>query len=554
MGVKVEREGCQVFLSVNLFRHFSFSFLFHQSLLLLFFPFVFSYLTWVERHAPKRTMGSVSMAILLFLSSVAEAFQEEIRTNPIHLLLELVFILLVIFLFTRRTYVQTRRVQLTEKEIDEICEEWEPESLLTPPRQTIVENMEKKDGDLIVDGFDAGYVYVLKDATQTEGEEEREKLLDLATFNFLGFVGEPEIVDACERTIRKYGCGTCGPRGFYGTFDVHLALEDRIQRFFGTEACILYSYGFATVASAVPAFAKRGDFLIVDEAISKAIQAGVAISRSKTNMFKHNDVKDLEEHMIAFNKKDHEKGTVTRKFVVIEGLYLNRGDIAPLKEIVALCRKHQYRLMMDDTMGIGVLGERGRGTCEHCGVDPMEVDILTGALDAAMASMGGFCVGGEHACDHQRLSGSGYCFSASQPPYLATAAHKAFDQIDLDYSIVSKLRRNSLFVDKELRGLHPKVKIGGEDLSPLKHITLLSSDLTDYYAIECVLQEIVDAMREKHQVAMVVAKYSKDTEMSTVAPSIRLSLCAKHDEKELHIACDGLKEEVRRILASHPEL
>eukprot|EP01028_Stygiella_incarcerata_P012373 TRINITY_DN755_c0_g2_i1.p1 TRINITY_DN755_c0_g2~~TRINITY_DN755_c0_g2_i1.p1 ORF type:complete len:495 (-),score=144.03 TRINITY_DN755_c0_g2_i1:1567-3051(-) len=492
------------------------------------------------------------MAILLFLSSVVDAFQEEIRTNPIHLLLELVFISLLIFLFTRRTYVQTRRVQLTEKEIDEICDEWEPESLLTPSRHKIMDNMEKNDGDLIVDGFDGGYIYAFKDETQTEGEPE--KLLDLATFNFLGLVRDPEIIDACERTIRKYGCGTCGPRGFYGTFDVHLALEDRIQRFFGTEACILYSYGFATVASAIPAFAKRGDFLIVDEAISKAIQAGVSISRSKTNIFKHNDVKDLEDHMIAFNKKELEKGIVTRKFVVIEGLYLNRGDIAPLKEIVALCRKHQYRLMMDDTMGIGVLGETGRGTCEHCGVDPMEVDILTGALDAAMASMGGFCIGGEHVCDHQRLSGSGYCFSASQPPYLVTAAHKAFDRIDMDPSIISKLRRNALLVDKELRGVHPMLRVGGQDVSPLKHITLVSPDGTDYYEIESVLQEIVDAVREKYQVAMVVAKYSKDSEMSPAVPSIRLSLCAKHEEKELQRACDGLKNEARRILASHPEL
>ena len=104
--------------------------------------------------------------------------------------------------------------------------------------------------------------------------------------------------------LRKYGVGSCGPPGFYGTLDVHIELEKAIANFLNVDSAIIYSQGFSCISSAIPAFAKRGDFVVVDESVGLAIQKGVQISRSNISYFKHNDMKDLENILIKiFNQE-----------------------------------------------------------------------------------------------------------------------------------------------------------------------------------------------------------------------------------------------------------
>lgn len=122
--------------------------------------------------------------------------------------------------------------------------------------------------------------------------------------NFLGIAGNTEVRDACHKTINKYGVGSCGPRGFYGTIDVHLELEERIAKFMGTQEAILYSYDLATLSSVIPAFANKKDLIIADEGCSYAIQNGCHLSRAKTVYFKHNDVEDLKKILEKVKEDD----------------------------------------------------------------------------------------------------------------------------------------------------------------------------------------------------------------------------------------------------------
>ena len=155
---------------------------------------------------------------------------------------------------------------------------------------------------------------------------------------------------------------------FLGTTDVHVHLEEALANFFGVEQACLYSYGFSTIASAIPAYAKKGDVIFVDEAVNFAIQKGLDASRSKIKYFKHNNIEDLER-ILDEHAKDELKNPkltkITRKFLVVEGIYLNTGQICCLKEMIFLKRKHKLRLFIDESISFGVLGQSGRGITEH---------------------------------------------------------------------------------------------------------------------------------------------------------------------------------------------
>lgn len=127
----------------------------------------------------------------------------------------------------------------------------------------------------------------------------------------------------------------------------------------------------------------------------------------------------------------------------MEGIYHYLGDIAPLDKIFELKEKYCFRLIVDESLAFGVLGNKGRGACEHFNLLPGSVEIITASMSNSLASVGGFCVGDWEMVDHQRLSGLGYCFSASLPPYLATAATGALERIASDSSQRQKCVENA---------------------------------------------------------------------------------------------------------------
>ena len=277
--------------------------------------------------------------------------------------------------------------------------------------------------------------------------------LNMGTHNYLGLVEEEIMTEQAIKTLRKYGVGSCGPRGFYGTVDIHLVLEDRLAKFMKVEEAVLYSYGFSTVASAIPAYAKSGDVIFADEGCFFAIQKGLQASRSKIKYFKHNDCDDLRlllEEQAREDIKNPKKAKVTRRFLVVEGLYMNHGDLCPLPELIQLKNKYKVRIFVDETVSFGVLGKTGRGISEHYGIDNSEIDHFSASLENAMAAYGGFCSGTSFIVDHQRLSGLGYCFSASLPPLQAAVALASLDILEQKPEILSNLSSNCAYFQTKL--------------------------------------------------------------------------------------------------------
>lgn len=266
------------------------------------------------------------------------------------------------------------------------------------------------------------------------------------------------------------------------------------------EETVLYSYGFSAIASAIPAYSKAGDIIFVDEAVHFAIQKGLTASRSKIKVFKHNDIADLKrilDQQAISDAKNPKRAAATRKFMVVEGLYMNTGDICPLSQIVELKNKHKIRLFVDETVSFGTLGKHGRGVTEHFNIPVTEIDHISGSLENAIGAYGGFCCGTSFIVDHQRLSGLGYCFSASLPPLQAAIALGAIDIIENSGELQDKLRSNcELF--HSLLSQCDKIEIGGVMISPVKHLRFKDRS-----------RDPNDCQKETQRLEKVVAKVSK---------------------------------------------
>jgi serine palmitoyltransferase len=268
--------------------------------------------------------------------------------------------------------------------------------------------------------------------------------------------------------------GTCGPRGFYGTIDLHLELEQLIAEFLQVESAIIYSQASATISSVIPAYAKVGDILVVDSGCNFSIQKGVDLSRSLVFHFNHNDMSDLEKVLKDINrrfaKKDNSK---TRRFIIVEGLYANYGDICPLPKIIELKEKYKYRLMIDESLSIGSMGPRGAGVSDYFNVPVTKLDFIMGSMAHHFGAGGGFCAGTHSIIDYQVLNGKAYCFSASLPACLANAARYAITYLQENHKIVlPKLQNN---IDIMYAGL---MTLSGFELetgpSPSMHLYLKS--------------------------------------------------------------------------------
>ena len=456
-----------------------------------------------------------------------------------HLVLEGALLLIILYFMAQRSSKpkgqKSRHVRLTEQEIDELCEEWEPE-----PLSGTVTAFQKE--------WLKSVPVVSSHGSKTVRVNGKHGVLNFCTTNFLGLADDPRIQQAGEKTIGKYGVGSCGPRGFYGTIDVHLELEEKIANFMKTEESILYSYDAATVPSIIPAFANARDIIVLDDGCCNAIRSGCTLSRAKVVTFPHNDLRKLEEtlkHIIKEEKKLDKP--LNRRFIVVEGIYQNTGEVAPLKEIVEIKNKYKFRLLVDESISFGVLGDTGRGAIEHFGVEPSDVEIIAASLGNSTASIGGFCAGSREIVDHQRLSGLGYCFSASLPPYLASTSMAALDIIEMEGTHrMKKLQENAKYFRQSLDSSKAFYVAGGSAslISPLIHVRLHSSstDKTTWDDEELALQRIVNHCLDRSHVLMTVAKYSKIDSTFRPAPSIKVTVTTEHSKGDIDQAIRALQQ------------
>jgi len=247
------------------------------------------------------------------------------------------------------------------------------------------------------------------------------KILMVGSNNYLGLFDDERIKKGAAEAVEKYGTSTCGSRFLNGTYSLHVETEKRLAEFMGKEEAITFSTGFQTNLGAISAVAGRNDLIIIDRMVHASIMDAVRLSYADVVKFKHNDMADLEDKI---QRVPEEKG----KLIVVDGVFSMEGDMSNIPEVVRIAKKYKARMMVDDAHGVGVLGKKGRGTCEHFNMLD-EVDLIMTTFSKSFASLGGFVVGDSTIIQFIKHNARSLIFSASITPPALGAVNKALDVI-----------------------------------------------------------------------------------------------------------------------------
>jgi len=267
----------------------------------------------------------------------------------------------------------------------------------------------------------------------TEGTTVRvggRSLIMIGSNNYLGLTTHSDVRAAATEAIRAFGTSCTGSRFLNGTLAVHLELEEKLAAFLGKERALVFGTGYQANVGAISALVGRSDVIICDKEDHASIVDGSRLALGRMARFRHSDLGDLERALCA-------SPADAGKLVVVDGVFSMGGDLAPLPEIVDLCRKHGARLMVDDAHGIGVTGE-GRGTAAHFGLAE-DVDLIMGTFSKSLASIGGFIAGEEHVIDWIQHFARSLMFSASLPPPSAAAALAALEILEREPERVARV-------------------------------------------------------------------------------------------------------------------
>jgi glycine C-acetyltransferase len=272
--------------------------------------------------------------------------------------------------------------------------------------------------------------------------EGRGEVLILSSNNYLGLADEPAVVDAGAEGLDRFGAGTASVRFICGTFTIHRELEKAIARFVGTEASMSYVSAWSANEGLTATVVEEGDFVVSDAlnhaSIIDSVRLAKAITRCTTAVYKHVDLDDLRDKLAA------NRGA-KRRIVWSDGVFSMEGSIAPLPDLVQICRDHDAVLVVDDSHGTGVLGQHGRGTAEHFGLLG-EIDVITSTLGKALGgAAGGFVAGSAALCDYLTQRSRPQLFSNALPPTVAASALAAVEFTEAHPERVEALRANARY-------------------------------------------------------------------------------------------------------------
>ena len=242
----------------------------------------------------------------------------------------------------------------------------------------------------------------------------RETIL-LGTYNYMGMTFDPDVIAAGKQAFDRFGTGTNGSRALNGTFHDHMEVEQALREFYGVSGAIVFSTGYMANLGMISTLVGKGEYVILDADSHASIYDGCKQGNAEIVRFRHNDVEDLDKRLGRLPKE-------AGKLVVLEGVYSMLGDIAPLKEMVAVAKKHGCMVLSDEAHSMGFFGPNGRGVYEDQGLEG-QVDFVVGTFSKSVGTVGGFCISDHPKFEAIRLACRPYIFTASLPPsVVATAA------------------------------------------------------------------------------------------------------------------------------------
>jgi glycine C-acetyltransferase len=286
------------------------------------------------------------------------------------------------------------------------------------------------------------------------------EVIMLTSNNYLGLADHPAIIEAAEKAERDYGYGLASVRFICGTQTIHRELEERIAAFLGTEDTILYGSAWNANEGLFQTIVTEQDAIISDELNHASIIDGIRLAKARKERYKNRDMGDFRRALEA--TKD-----ARNKVVMTDGVFSMEGSLAPLPEMVELCREFGAFLVVDDSHATGVLGKTGRGTGEELGVFG-KIDAYTSTLGKALGgSHGGFTTGPKVLVEYLRQKSRPYLFSNTLPPAVVLGSLAALDLVEKDNSLIERLHDNTRYFREQLTQRGVKVREGTHPIVPI---------------------------------------------------------------------------------------
>ena len=366
------------------------------------------------------------------------------------------------------------------------------------------------------------YFRAISSEQDTEVLINGKKVLMFGSNCYTGLVNHPKIKEAAIEAIKKYGTGCAGSPFLNGTLDIHKQLEARLAAYVGKEDAMIYSTGFEVNLGVVSCLTGREDYILWDEQDHASIIEGRRLSFSNSLKYKHNDMASLENQL---KKCAPDKV----KLIVTDGVFSMEGDVAKLPEIVALAKKYDASVMVDEAHGIGFFGRGGRGTCDHFGVTNV-VDLIMGTFSKSFASLGGFIACDKEITNFLRHHSRAYIFTASITPASTAAVSAALDIMESEPE-----RQENLWkvTDYALQGFKNMGCEIGHTETPIIPLYIRDNNLTFLITHELFEEGI----------------FGTPVVSPAVAPNdtlIRFSLMATHTVDQVDIALDKIHKIFKR--------
>ena len=274
---------------------------------------------------------------------------------------------------------------------------------------------------------------------------EGQSVIQFASNNYLGLANHPTIKKAATDAIHHYGVGSGASRLISGTQTPHLQLESTLATFKGTEAALTFGTGYNTNIGIISTLVGSQDRILADRLCHASLIDGCRISQASLRVFHHNDTKHLTQLLSKKNKKQ-------KTLILTEGVFSMDGDIAPLSELVRLAAEFEATLLVDDAHGTGVMGATGRGTIEHCDIDPHAL-IQMGTFSKALGTIGGYVVGSTSLIDYLINTSRSFIYTTAPPPSMAAATQAAITMVQSDPARRARLWKNRDHVIQGLKAM-----------------------------------------------------------------------------------------------------
>lgn len=340
----------------------------------------------------------------------------------------------------------------------------------------------------------------------------RETIL-AGTYNYMGMTFDPDVIAAGKAALETFGSGTNGSRMLNGTFRDHVEAEEALKAFYGATSAMVFSTGYQANLGIISTIAGRGEYVILDADSHASIYDGCKMGDAEIVRFRHNSVADLDKRL---GRLPAEPG----KLVVLEGVYSMMGDLAPLREMVAVSRKHGAMVLVDEAHSMGFFGRHGRGVYEEQGLElGRDVDFVIGTFSKSVGTVGGFCISSHPKFEAMRLACRPYIFTASLPPsVVATAATSIRKLMD------AQGKREQLW--RNARHLHGSLKALG---------FRLGTEAADSAIVAVILdtQEQAVAMWQALLEAGLYVNVARPPATPAGLFLLRCSLCAEHTADQL---------------------